>query len=82
MDTPELTYPRRWTYKIVGTDEPSLRDLVADVARGRPHEVAPSHTSAKGKYVSLRFEIDVVDQADRDTIFAALKNDPAVKMVL
>lgn len=82
MDRPEITYPCRWTYRIVGTDAPSIRRRVEAVAGARPHELAPSQESSKGNYVSLRFEIEVTDQADRDRIFAVLQADPSIKMVL
>ncbi len=82
MDKPEITYPTQWTYRIVGTDEASIRSRVEAIAGDRPYVLAPSQESAKGNYVSQRFELEVTDQADRDTIFAALQGDPAIKMVL
>ena len=82
MDKPEITYPCRWPYRIVGTDESSIRQRVEAIAGERPFSLAPSQESSKGSYVSLRLEIEVPDQADRDAIFAALQADPAIKMVL
>ena len=82
MDKPEITYPCRWTYRIVGTDAASIRRRVGAIAGERPYDLAPSQESSNGKYVSLRLDIEVADQADRDRIFAILKTDPTVKMVL
>ena len=82
MDKPEITYPTRWTYRIVGTDAGSIRRRVEAIAGERPYELAPSQESSQGRYVSLRFDIEVPDQADRDRIFAVLQADPSIKMVL
>ena len=82
MDKPEITYPTRWTYRIVGTDEASIRRRVAAIAGERPYDLVPSQESAKGKYVSRRLDREVPDQADRDRIFAVLQADPTIKMVL
>jgi len=82
MDKPEITYPTRWPYRIVGTDPLSIRSRVAVIAGEREYELSPSKESSKGNYVSLLLEIEVSDEADRDAIFAALQADPAIKMVL
>lgn len=82
MDKPEITYPCRWTYRIVTTDEDSVRERVAALAGERPYELRPSKKSAQGSYTSMHLEMDVEDQVDRDAIFAGLKSDPAVKMVI
>jgi len=82
MDKPEITYPTRWTYRIVGTDALSIRSRVALIAGDREYELDLSQESSKGNYVSLVFVVLVADAADRDAIFAALQGDPAIKMVL
>lgn len=82
MDRPEITYPTRWTYRIVGTDPLSIRSRVAVIAGERAYDLEPSKESSKGNFVSLVLEIQVSDEADRDAIFAALKSDPAIKLVL
>jgi len=82
MDKPEISYPTRWTYRIVGTDTLSIRSRVALIAGEREYELAPSQESSKGSYVSLRLDLVVSDEVDRDAIFAALQADPAIKMVL
>ena len=82
MDRPEITYPTRWTYRIVGTDALSIRSRVAVIAGERDYDLEPSKESSKGNFVSLVLGIEVQDEADRDAIFAALSADPAIKMVL
>jgi len=78
----ELTYPREWAYRIIGTHEKLIRQLVDDILGDQPYELAPSNESTTGRYVSMHLRLDVRDEAHRDDIFGRLKADEAVKIVL
>ena len=82
MNEPELTYPRTWTYSVIGTDKERIRALADEVLPNRPYLLEDGRESRGGKYVSLRIEVQVKNEADRDAIFARLKGDDSVKMVL
>ena len=82
MERPEITYPCPWSFRIVGTDERGIRERVRTLVGDRPHELSPGRPSTKGKYVALHLDLEVKDEADRNAIFAGLKNDPAVQLVL
>ena len=82
MSEAEITYPREWGYRIVGTHEKLMRQLVADILGDQAYELHPSHESETGRYVSMHLKTEVRDEAQRDTIFQALVADEAVKIVL
>ena len=45
----ELEYPCPWSYKVIGTDEARLRDLIDEVAAGRAYTVKVSNRSSGGR---------------------------------
>jgi len=78
----ELQYPREWAYRIIGTHEKLIRQLVADILAELPYELDASNASATGRYVALHLRVEVRDEAHRNEIFGRLKADEAVKVVL
>jgi putative lipoic acid-binding regulatory protein len=78
----ELTYPREWGYRIIGSHEKLIRQLVAEVMGDLPHTLAHSRGSSKGKYVAMALSVEVRNEEHRDSIFSVLKAHEAVKLVL
>ena len=81
-ERPDIDYPVRWTYKIIGEDEQGLRAAVAEVVGDRDHAVAFSHNSTTGRYLSLTLEVVVSDEDERNGLFAALGAHEDVKVIL
>ncbi len=79
---PEIDYPCRWTYKLVGPSEPALRGAVGSVVAGREHAIDLSRVSSGGKYVSLKVDVLVHDHDERRGLAEALKAHTAVLFVL
>lgn len=85
---PTIDYPRPWDFKIIGTNEPSLRAAVQQCLTaclpddGREYELQPSRTSRDGRYLSLHLRLVVQDQAERDAIFLALGDHDDVRLVI
>jgi uncharacterized protein len=79
---PEIEYPCLWSYRIVGTDEVQMRIAVLEVLGDLEHRVTTGLESSQGKYRSLQVEIVVRDEAQRLSIFEALKIHPEVRFVL
>lgn len=87
---PVVTYPTPWGYKVVGPDEEAMRaavketldDCLTPESGDRPYEVGHSRTSSGGKYVSLSLNLTVLDEAERDGIFHALKQRPEIILVI
>jgi len=79
---PELSYPCRWRYQIIGLDETRLREAIARAVAGHAHSVTFARRSRTGKYCSLHLELTVTDEAQRNGIFEALRCHRDVSMVL
>ena len=79
---PEVTYPCRWRYQIIGLDEMRLREAIAGAAAGHEHTVTFSRNSRTGRYCSLHLEMTVTDEAHRNGVFEALCEHRDVRMVL
>jgi hypothetical protein len=79
---PDLSYPCRWTYKIIGDDEDALRSAAAEIVRAREHTISLSRRSARRTYCCLNVEVLVRDERGRLAIYEALREHPAVRMVL
>jgi putative lipoic acid-binding regulatory protein len=82
QDRPDISYPCVWEYTVIGVGEDGMRHAVAAAVAECEHTVAPSNTSRTGKYCSLRLEVAVGDEAERDRIFQALAAHDEVTMVI
>lgn len=82
MNKPHIEYPCKWTYKIIGTDEESLREAVSDIMDETKYDLSLSRKSSGGKYVSLTMETVVQSEDKRNKIYALLGEYEEVKGVL
>jgi len=78
----EIVYPRRWTYRIIGSNPTAIRYLVAEAAEGREYELAESNTSRTGRYVAYTLTLVVEDEEDRNVIFRHIQAHATVRYVL
>ena len=81
-EKPSIQYPCSWVYKIIGTDEDTLRNAVSTVIGKKELLITKSHTSSGGKYTSLNVEVVVDDDETRLKYYQHLKNHAAVKVVM
>lgn len=79
---PEITYPVRWTYKVIGSDEERLRVAIGVVCGDAEHTIAYSHTSRQGRYVSLTAEVVVTSEEERNRLFGELGRHSDVRVVI
>jgi putative lipoic acid-binding regulatory protein len=82
MNKPRITYPCRWSFTLIGSDETDMRAAAADCLGARDYGLEWSRQSRSGRYTSLHLDTTVGSEADRNRLFAALKARPAIKMVL
>ncbi len=81
-DKPKIDYPCTWTYKVIGEDQAVLRDVITDACAPHAVIISLSHRSSKGKYYSVNAETVVPDETTRLRIYAQLKGNTAIKIVL
>jgi putative lipoic acid-binding regulatory protein len=79
---PNIEYPCNWEYKVIGTDVNEIIKVIDRIADGMDYKISSSNVSSKGKYFSLNLTVFVTSEVIRDIIFAKLKDNDFVKMVL
>ena len=79
---PEIEYPCRWSYRVIGRDKELVRGAVETVIVDKEYLLTYSNRSRTGKYHSWNVELVVESQLERDTLFVMLKEHPEVKMVI
>ena len=79
---PEIAYPCRWVYKVIGRDLSLLHGAAAEVLTGRNYAVTPSKSSKGGAYHCLNVEMTVESESERVGFYEKLRRHPAAMMVL
>lgn len=79
---PNIEYPCNWDYKVIGTDVDEMIKVIEKVVIGMEYKISSSNVSSKGNYFSLGLKVYVTSEVIRDLIFAKLKENEFVKMVL
>lgn len=79
---PEINYPTKWEYKIIGTDVDEMISVVESIVKDLDYEITPSNISLKAKYFSLNVSVVVPSEIIRDKIFQSLTDHPVIKFVI
>ena len=82
QDKPQIDYPTRWSYRVVGSDESQIRAHIEQCLAGREHELVTARQSRAGRYVSLHLSVVVRDEPDRLGIHQRIGSHDAVRLVL
>jgi len=79
---PVIEYPKKWGYKIIGTDVDKLLKAVEEATPGLKYEVTPSNISKGEKYYSLNVTVMIPSEVVRDLVFQKLRVHPDIKIVI
>jgi uncharacterized protein len=79
---PQVDYPCKWPYKIIGDSVEEMINAVEEVVADLEYDLTPSNISRKGNYFSLNITVDVPSETMRDLIFQKLSKHPAIKYVI
>jgi uncharacterized protein len=80
LNKKDIKYPCEWSFRVIGLNKTDMeRDVVLIMAQ-RKHSLEESNK--KGKYLSLNLSMTVGSEAERNSVFNALKNTVSVTMVL
>jgi len=79
---PEIAYPCRWVYKVIGRDLGLLHSAVEEVLTGRNYSVTPSKSSKGGAYHCLNVDMTVESESVRVGFYEKLRRHPAAIMVM
>lgn len=78
---PQIDYPTKWEYRIIGKDKKELEEIVKGIFP-QGYELKEGQASSGGKFVSIVVTSEVASEEQRNELFAKLKNHPQVSMVL
>lgn len=79
---PQIDYPCKWSYKIIGISVEEMIAAVEGIVVNLDYELTPSNISRKAKYFSLNVTVLVPSETVRDIIFQNFSNHPAIKFVI
>jgi putative lipoic acid-binding regulatory protein len=79
---PEIKYPTKWDYKIIGSSVEDMLKAVEEAIVGLDYQVTPSKISKNEKYFSLNITVVVPSEILRDLIFQKLTSHPDIKIVI
>lgn len=79
---PQIDYPCKWSYKIIGLSVDDMITAVEEIVINLEYDLTPSNISKKGKYFSLNITVVVPSEVVRDLIFQNLNKHPAIKYVM
>ena len=82
QEKPEITYPTRWGYKLIGRDKEKLKACIKEIMGDKEHLTAPGNASRTGKFHSYNTSCEVASQEERDRIFKAFQDHDDVDMVI
>ena len=80
-DKPEIQYPTKWIYKVMGSDRKAIEKAVSNLV-DCPYTIQISNRSKQGKYISLNLSLTVMDESHRNSLYRKLADSEAIKMVL
>lgn len=79
---PEIHYPCRWEYKIIGTDVNKILSAVENCVLGLEYSVSPSNVSRNGIYYSFNISVMVPNEVVRDLVFEKLQKSEHINFVI
>lgn len=79
---PKIDYPCDWHYKVIGTNADEMIKAIELAVEGLDYKISSSNISSKGNYFSLNLKVFVTSEVLRNIIFAKLKDNEFIKMVL
>lgn len=79
---PDIEYPCKWDYKIIGTDVSEMIKIIEEAVGDLSYEISPSNISKKENYFSLNLTVFVPSEIVRDIIFQKVSSSAFVKIVI
>ncbi|MBE7475847.1 MAG: DUF493 domain-containing protein [Ignavibacteriota bacterium] len=79
---PQIIYPCKWSYKIIGTNIQQMITAVEEIVKDLEYDLTPSNISRRGKYFSLNVNVIVPSEIVRNLIFQNLSKHSAINFVI
>jgi putative lipoic acid-binding regulatory protein len=79
---PEIAYPAIWEYRLIARSGEAIMAAVLDAVGEKPHCLEPSRASGKGKFVSMKLTIEVINEDERIFYFEKLRTNEGILHIL
>lgn len=79
---PEISYPTRWGFTIIGRNKDALIECIKEVMQTKEHLSSCGKTSKNGKFQSYHASCIVETKEERDALFNAFASHQAVEIVI
>jgi uncharacterized protein len=80
--TPEIDYPCRWHYRLIGEERAAIMEAISSLVDMTTCVIDEGNVSSGGRYLSVNLEISVADEAERLRLYQLFAESPAIRVVL
>ena len=78
----EITYPVKWSYKLVGRDADAIKEGIMPLLNNKEHTIKHSNQSKTGKFVSIACEMLIMHEEERLYFYEEFKKQETILYVL
>ena len=78
----EMDYPCPWEYRVFGSDQAAIEAAINEILGDRSYRCDTGNTSEGGNWCTLIVTLEVADEAERVSLYEALRGRAAGKIVL
>ena len=79
---PEIQYPCRWHYRLIGEDRTAILEAIHSLVGVKTYVIDEGNVSSGGRYLSLNLEMTVMDEAERLRFYQLFAENSAIRVVL
>jgi len=79
---PEIVYPCRWQYRLIGEERMAIIEAVSTVVDITTCSIGEGNVSSTGRYLSVNVEMTVNDEAERLRFYQLFAENQAIRVVL
>ena len=81
-EKPQIDYPTRWGFKLIGRDKEQLLACIKEVMGEKEHLCSSGNASKTGKFHSYNASCTVESEEERNKIFKCFEEHAHVDMVI
>jgi putative lipoic acid-binding regulatory protein len=81
-ERPEIEYPTKWGFKIIGRDKEKLLACIKEAMGEKEHLCSIGNTSRTGKFTTYNASCTVDTEEERNRIFKYFSDHEDIEMVI
>ena len=82
---PEIQYPCRWQYRLIGEDRESILAAIGAAVGVNDMDlctITEGNVSSSGRYITITLEMDIRDEEERLRLYHFFSDHSAIRVVL